>query len=326
MRALLPLLLAAAVPAGAQVPPGPTQKIATPVDPLEVELDDFRRLADPELWRDLEVQRIEFRDGRTFWRLYRIANLRRGDGPLWLVPHDNENAAFQAAVYAVRSYGGVVMAVEEGRSLAGPDSRANMDVAQGGDVDPNRNFRDDSPDFTGAMLADLGAPARLMVALHTNDPGYDANGSTCLPSEPGTDTGKGTISVLLCNDLYLPRRSITARWPFDDTDSVAIVSYLGERSPLSGFCARPLSDADFNIMYEHVVTSDGSASNFAVFRGLPYVNLETQERGSEPEQLGEARSRLLAMIDTVMARCATVPRLSLDLPEPHERPRRSRKR
>ncbi|RDE05130.1 hypothetical protein [Sphingomonas aracearum] len=326
MRAALLALLLAAVPAAAQVPPPPVQKIVTAVDPLTIELDDFRRLADPEIWRDLQVRRIEFREGRTFWRLYRIANTRRPDGPLWLVPHDNENAAFQAAVYAARSYGGVVMAVEEARSLAGPDSRGNGDVAAGGDVDPNRNFRPDTPDFAGAMLADLGNPARLSVALHTNDPGYDAAGSSCLPPESGEETGKGTISVLLCNDLYMPRRSIAGRWPFDDTDSVAIVSYLGERSPFSGFCARPLSDADFNIMFEHVVTSDGSASNFAVFRGLPYVNLETQERGVAPDQLGEARSRLLAMIDTVMARCAVIPRLSLDLPEPHERPRRRRGR
>ena len=90
--------------------------------------DDFTRLADPALWDGLTVTRIEFRDDRTFWRLYRIDNQRKPHGPLWFVPHDNENAAFQAAVYAVRAYGGQVIAVEEARSIAGPDSRMNGDV------------------------------------------------------------------------------------------------------------------------------------------------------------------------------------------------------
>lgn len=318
LRALIFLFgLAVAIPATAQVAP-PPQEIVTGVDPLQMATDDFIRLADPALWTDLKVTRIEFRDDRAFWRLYRIVNLRKPSGPLWFVPHDNENAAFQAAVYAVRSYGGEVIAVEEARSVNGPDSRMNGDVAYGRSIDPNRNFRDDSPAYAGAVLADLGDPARLIVALHTNEPGYDSKESTCGPPPPAY-TGKGEISILLCNDLYTPRRSVSGRWPFDDTDSVAIVSYLGDRAPMSGFCARPLADADMNIMFEHVVTSDGSLSNYALFRGLPYVNFETQDRGVTPEGLGDSRSRLLAMIGVVMERCAPIEGLALRPPERERR-------
>ena len=313
---LLAVLIAPA--AAAQVVSPPLQKIVTPVDPMVMGTDDFTRLASPAIWDGLSVSRIEFREDRAFWRLYRIVNLRHPSGPLWFVPHDNENAAFQAAVFAVRSYGGVVIAVEEARSVDGPDSRMNPDVSYGRPIDPNRNFRDDTPNYAATILADLGAPPRLIIALHTNEPGYDASESTCTP--PGaTNTGKGEISVLLCSDLYSPRPSVRAAWPYDDTDSVAIVSYLGDRSPANGYCARPLADADMNIMYEHVVTSDGSLSNYALFRGLPYVNLETQDRGTDPIGMANARSRLLTMIGTVMARCAPIEGIALRPPPPPAR-------
>src|SRR3569623_1861330 len=224
-RALILLAALFVAPMAAAQVACPPQEIVTGVDPLQMGTDDFIRLADPALWTDLKVTRIEFRDDRAFWRLYRIVHLRKPSGPLWFVPHDNENAAFQAALYAVRSYGGEVIAVEEARSVNGPASRMNGDVAYGRSIDPNRNFRDDSPAYAGAVLADLGDPARLLVALHTNAPGYDSKESTCGPPPPA-DTGKGEISILLCNDLYSPRRSLSGRWPIDDTASDAFVSYL----------------------------------------------------------------------------------------------------
>ncbi|THD35152.1 MAG: hypothetical protein E7773_11915 [Sphingomonas sp.] len=314
--------LTIATAAGAQV----AQRIVTQVDPLTMGTDDFIRLADPALWDGLIVTRIEFRDDRAFWRLYKIDNARKPVGPLWFVPHDNENAAFQAAVYAVRAYGGQVIAIEEARSLTGPDSRMNGDVAYGRPIDPNRNFRDDTPDYARTILAGLRQTSGLIVALHTNEPGYDASESTCGPPPQGY-TGKGEISVLLCNDLYTPRRSASGRWPFDDTDSVAIVSYPATGVPADGFCARPLVDADMNIMFERVATSDGSLSNFALFRGLSYVNLETQDRGVTPDGLSDARGRLLAMIGTVMDRCAPIEGLGLRPPPPEPlRPGKRKKR
>lgn len=319
------------VPAHAQTmpapprPPAPLREIVTPVDPLAMASDDFTRLADPALWQGLDVRRIEFRDDRAFWRLYRIANVARGDGPLWFVPHDNENAAFQAAIWAVRAYGGVVVAVEEARSISVPDSRMNGDVAYGQPIDPNRNFRDGST-YADAILGDPGTPPRMIVALHTNEPGYSLPASTCAPPGAGF-TGKGEISVLLCSDRYAARRSVSGRWPYDDTDSLAIVSYLGDRGPMSGFCARGLWDADMNIAFEHVGQPDGSLSNHALYHGLPYVNFETQERGTSPEGLADARGRLLAMIDVAMARCMPVAGLALHPPVPPSPvPRQERER
>ena len=69
-----------------------------------------------------------------------------------------------------------------------------------------------------------------------------------------------------------------------------------------------------NIMFERVMNSDGSLSNFSLFHGLPYVNLETQDRGITPAGMGDARSRLLAMIGIVMNCCAPIEGLSLRPP------------
>ena len=77
---LLFALITASV-ASAQVA-APVQKIVTPVDPLVMGTDDFTRLAEPALWQGLSVTRIEFRDDRAFWRLYRIVNTRKPTGPL----------------------------------------------------------------------------------------------------------------------------------------------------------------------------------------------------------------------------------------------------
>jgi hypothetical protein len=64
----------------------------TPVDPLTVNDDDFARHRDPAEWRGLIVTRIEFHDERAHWRLWRITHRERRKGPLFFVPHDNENA------------------------------------------------------------------------------------------------------------------------------------------------------------------------------------------------------------------------------------------
>lgn len=289
--------------------------LTSKVDPLRMETDDFLRLRDPAVWDGLSVERLEFREDRIFWRLYRIVNTRRPSGPLWYVPHDDENAAFQAALVEVKSYGGVLLAVEEARSVAGPDARSNADVAYGRPVDPNRNFGPDSPEFTNVVLAELGNPARLMIALHTNAPGYDSSQVTC-PGwpKPSGDTGSGEISVLVCNDIYTTRRSARQGWPFDDTDSNVILPYLDGRLSWSAFCSQRLGTADPNFMFERVATSDGSLSNYAVQHGLPYVNLETQDRGVDPAGLADATGRLVRMVDIVMDRCAAIDGLALRPP------------
>ena len=166
----------------------------------------------------------------------------------------------------------------------------------------------------------------LIVALHTNEPGYDSSESTCGPPPPGLYRQGRDLGAVVQRHSTWPRRSAKRAWPFDDTDSVAIVAYPAAGGPGDGFCARPLADADMNIMFERVATSDGSLSNFSLFHGLPYVNFETQDRGVTPVGLGDARSRLLAMIGIVMDRCAPIDGLALRPPVRESGPARPGKR
>ncbi len=269
-----------------------------PLDPLTIQDDDFARHRDPATWRGLAVTRIEFREERGAWRLFRIVNVKKPRGPLWFVPHDNENAGFEAALAGVRAHGGVMIVVDSG--IAEDGKRRNAAVDRGRPIDPNRNFRDGAPLYATTILADYRRGARPIVALHTNAPGFDTSSSRCNQSDR---PGRGEVSIRFCDDIMQPHASQGRAWPFDDDDSLAYVAYRSGRSPYSAWCGKALALADFNVVFERVKTSDGSLSNYALIHGLDYVNFETQERGLDAARLAESRNRLTAMVDRAMELC-----------------------
>lgn len=299
---LLAGVLGAATPA--------QQGAADPVDPLTVADADFARHRDPALWQGLAVTRIAVEEGPVSWRFFRIANLAHPDGPLWVVTHDNENATFAAALVALRSWGGVAMIVDTGADDSDYSARFNW-LTGGVPIDPNRHFSDAHPIYTGTVLADLGRPPRLIIALHTNEPGFDRRFRDC-GGAPGS--GAGDISIRLCSDRFHPTPAPNRAWPFDDDDSLALVPYLADHQPGDARCGPALVRAGMAVVFERVAKSDGSLSNYAAQHGLAYVNVETRERGSTPEGIALARDRLVAMIDRVMERCSAVPALTLRPP------------
>ncbi len=301
LAALAPLLLAAQTPAPVAV---------TRVNPMAVQDDDFARHRDSATWRGLTVDRIDFGEERATWRLFRIADRRRPHGPLWFVPHDDENAGFDAAMVGLRRYGGTLIAVDSG--VAGqPDGiRRNRSVGTGRGVDPNRNFHDGLPRYAAQVLSPLVKGAWPVIALHTNSRGYDPARSTC--ARPGDPVHDSVISIHVCNRTFSPVASQSRRYPFDDDDTLAILPWLARGDRREAFCGRELEAADFNVSYERVANTDGSLSNYAILRGLDYLNFETLDRGLEPGPLAQARDRLVAMIDGAMKACG------------HKRPARPR--
>lgn len=269
------------------------------IDPLTVDDEDFARHRDPREWAGLAVRRFIFSDGTMNWRVWRIVNEQHRDGPLWVLPHDNENATFGAALAALHKYGGIAMAIDDNAG------RMNSDVSSGASVDPNRHFYDGIPLYAGRILADLGTPPRLIVALHTNSPGFDQGLSLCPIAGLG---GSGDISIRLCTARYIPHPSLKRGWPFDDEDTLALVPFAAGSDWRAAFCARQLIAADFNLITEQVATSDGSLSNYALAHRLTYINFETRERGSDPAGLADAQGRLGAMIDRTMALCGDLQR------------------
>ena len=281
--------------------PGEPRALVSQVNPLTVQDDDFARHRDPAEWKSLKVRRIEFRDERAAWRLWRIDNVRRRKGPLWFVPHDNENGGFEAALAAVRTYGGTIIAVDS--AVAGnPDGvRMNHAVDYGRPIDPNRNFDDALPFYAREVLLAQRQGAWPIIALHTNAPGFDPRDSRCNQSDP---SGSGVISIRFCDDTLIPSASLGRVWPFDDDDSVAFATFRAKGTPSDAWCRDQLVALDFNVVQERVVTSDGSLSNYAVLRGIDYLNFETQDRGLSAPGLAEMRDRLLYMIDHALAGCA----------------------
>ena len=269
------------------------------VDPALIERADFMRQADSD-WTDLKVQRKIVKDESGTWTLWRIASRKHArEGPLWVVPHDNENAAFASALAAVKRYGGVLIAVDSGSNDANRAARY-VRANDGSRLDPNRTFTDDYPKYVRRVLLDWHKKPRPIVALHTNTVGFDPALSTCGNRGSG---GTGDISILLCNDTYTPRPAADRSWPWDDDDSLVIAPYLASAAPGSGWCQQELTAGNFNLTFEKVGVSDGSLSNYAALRGIPYLNLETRDLGADDAAIAVASKRLTAMIDAAMALC-----------------------
>jgi hypothetical protein len=275
--------------------------MAGPIDPARVSHPDFRRVAAQE-WDGLSVTRQRVADGAVTWQLWRIANRANPEGPLWVVPHDNENAAFAAAVRAVTRWGGTLIAVDSGGDDTTRAARY-VHAHDGSRLDPNRTFTAAFPAYVGAVLADLGSGSRPIIALHTNAAGFDPAANTC--GDQAAPGGSGGISIRICNATYSPRPAPNRNWPWDDDDSMIIAPYLAAGTPGDGWCQRSLKRGNFSISFERVGTSDGSLSNYAAQNGLSYLNFETQDRGNDAAGLADARDRLTAMVDAAMERCLT---------------------
>lgn len=247
-------------------------------------------LSAPELCIRLEV----FREGGFNWVLQIIQNRRRPNGPLWAVPHDDEDASFTAGIYAVTRYGGTLVAVETGgdrfnRHESGDETRQQ---------DPNRNFdagsgtkcrfqRARSPEFTRRFLR-WRPRVQPIIALHTNERGYKGDGKD----------GEGNLSMArpLGPDTNITR--YRARQPIDAISPDDTMVFVASRQRAPGDAAlarfvRLLNAQGVHVMHEEISARyDCSLSNHAALRGIRnYVNIEAVH--------GDTGAQV-AMIDVVM--------------------------
>lgn len=246
-------------------------------------------LASPDLCLRLEV----FTEGRLHWVVQVIRNKNKPRGPLWVVPHDDEDVAFDSAVYAVQRYGGTVVAVERNHDRYNRIGKRKQD--------PNRNFQIGnsekcqlqlarSPVFTRRVLQWLqkGQP---IIALHTNKEGFDP--IPVLDEEKS----KGNVSIGFprkpdSNITEFPAaRPIRARSPNDTLIYLASKLPVGQDAGLSRFVASLNADG-IHVLYEHVEKNDCSLSNYAVSRNIPYLNIEVVD--------GDDTGAQTRMIDAVM--------------------------
>lgn len=313
-------------PVVAQAPSAPAALPSNCVDPATVNDNDVARLAGTLRDAGLCVRQEHASDGGLDWTFTVIENLTVPGGPVWFLPHDNENAAFDTAVHAVRNHGGRLIAVEaaDNRSFRGQDPNRNF--GRTAEVAAScRDQRAAAPNYTDYVMAYLKPAPVAYLSLHSNDPGYNGDGRG----------GAGTISVFR-------KSSVMRGFPAPNPPSSAFrngdnaVLFAGTEAYGSSSDAQrkraAVNDAGMNAIYEHVTWSrnDCSLSNYILlnFNDKPYYNVEAQH-GDVATQIAMVE-KLLPLIGFGPGAAAAapveirVPRLRPDrvsaVPAPEEEP------
>lgn len=229
----------------------------------------------------MTISEYRFSENGFDWHLVRFASTSKPDGPLWMVPHDDENAAFDAMIAAVREYGGIGIAVNSGpgsvRRQVGYGS-CGMKPEKTSSCDPNRNFDARTPLFTAAFLASRQA-GQPIIALHTNAPGFSGDGHG----------GRGEITVLDVNAAHRgeirPRSgalfAVNPRAEMANYDTLGLAAYparVGKPDAAASKCGQAISNAGVHFWHERVSISDGSMSNYLILNrpDIAYFNAESR--------------------------------------------------
>jgi hypothetical protein len=271
----------------------------TAIDASAVVDDDLQRHASDKSYLDgLNLSEMRFSENGFDWHLLRFVNTAKPSGALWAVPHDDENAAFDAAIAALKHYGGVLVVVN-----SGPGS-SRIQLGQGtcggrpaivSKCDPNRNFSASTPLYTRAFL-DQNSLGQPIIALHTNSPGFGrGQGDITILDERSANKGK----LRPRKDGYF---GLNQPASLSDPDSYAIMPYLLPKPIGAGVaCRNGLIEEGVNVWHERVGKSDGSLSNYVVL-DVPtttYVNMETRREAD----LTIAAERHRMMIAAYIKRC-----------------------
>lgn len=217
---------------------------------------------------DLCLSRRVLSENGLTWTFTIISNKAHKSGPTIFLLHDNENTAFDAALYGVRKYGGKLVAVESG------EHRKLQQVQ-----DPNRNFgmtaeqtsscglmrEKPAAGFTELLLDLQGRDAGFFLTLHNNADGYYLGGN-----RGGVRLARRTSLIY---GMLLPM--------IDDPDDAILLAgqqYLFENKTASK-AADYFRKSGINVIYERIIPrkNDCSFSNFVVLNGLgTYYNIEAQ--------------------------------------------------
>jgi hypothetical protein len=253
--------------------------------------DDLNRhTSDPIFLDGLVISDSRFSEAGFDWHVLKFANASNPAGPLWAVLHDDENAAFEAAIEAVKLYGGAVVAVNSGPG----SSRYQFGKGTCGGrpaivsrCDPNRNFSIATPLFTETFVGQV-PQGQTIIALHTNSPGYGP--------------GRGSITILdteaAMRGVLRPRADghFGKYQPaaLNNPDTYAILPYRAPAKAESDItCRAALTARGVHVWHEYVGKSDGSLSNYAALSlsVIPYVNMES--RRETDLLVAAARHRLM---------------------------------
>jgi len=219
------------------------------------------------------VWEVAFTEEGYSWKMLLVSNPQQPKGAFWFLPHDDENGAFDTAIYATKRYGGGFLAVvaDDRRYFHGQD--------------PNRNFgttkrvaktcakqHHQAPLYTKIVfdtMAYYKGASMPYLSIHNNKEGWYGNG------------GSGGVSMLHSSRAV---KSYTSHTITPHTKGLADEDNLVY---IAGFSTTPpkeklskLLRLGLNVKYEVVTPrrNDCSMSNYTLLgRGSSnYFNLEAQ--------------------------------------------------
>jgi len=228
------------------------------------------------------IREVLLKEHKYNWRFLLIWNKNRPKGAFWFLPHDNENSAFDSAIYSTNRYGGGFLSV-----LANNSRYFNKQ-------DPNRNFGVDSrsarvcrgqkypaPKYSSTIfkIIDYFKSSNMpYLALHNNSNGYRGNG------------GSGGVSMLNCskNTKCFKANNIIRGDKKGLRDEDTLI-YLASKNGVNYNKVKLFNNLGLNIKYELINPNrnDCSMSNFVILnRGSSnYINIETQHGDSKTQKL-----------------------------------------
>lgn len=271
-----------------------------------IEDDDIQRHASDKGYFDgIQVDEWYIRENGFRWHLLRFINTAKPVGPLWMVPHDDENAAFEAVISALKQHGGVAAVVNSGPGSERRQSGKGVCGVRAeimSSCDPNRNFGATSPKFTDAFLSHRAA-GQPIIALHTNGAGFSGDGQG----------GRGEITIVdattFSRGKIQPRPdghfAVRPTAEMANHDTLVLTAYLarqGKPSSAAIGCRNAMNRAGIHFWHERVTRSDGSMSNYLALNhpDIAYLNAESRDEFD----LGLAAARHGVMIAAYLNECS----------------------
>ncbi|MBK5939497.1 hypothetical protein [Halochromatium roseum] len=309
---------------------GSSTTISDCLEPTRANSADIRRNLSRIQGAGLCYRQQQVYEGRFRWTFHILEHQQHPQGPFWILPHDNEDTAFDVAVQAVIDYGGGLLAVDSGgqRNFLGQDPNRNFSRSQ---AESRRcpGQRAPAPGYSQAILDHYQDRHGPVLALHNNHNGWSGNGGAGsismaresvslraypgarLNSNPGVQASRSNISGRNASRISSTGTSGSTGSSNSSSGSTKGNSRLGDEdnlifvvgtAPLSADPAlkrrvAALNAAGLNVMHKQLNSTnfDCSLSDYVARHRLgEYYNIEAEHGDRQTQQ--QMVERLLAVL------------------------------
>jgi len=281
---------------------GSSMAISDCMEPARANSADIRRNLSRIERAPLCYRLQQVREGSFRWTFHILEHQQQPRGPFWVLPHDNEDTAFDVAVQAVIDYGGGLLAVDSGgqRNFLGQDPNRNFSRSKA-ESRLCRGQRRPSPGYSQAVLDHYRGRRGPVLAMHNNHDGWSGNGgagtislareSATLRAYPGVRSGTNRVA-------YPSHAGVSSR--LRDEDNLIFVVGSGPLSADPALQRRvaALNAAGLNVMHKQLNNTnfDCSLSDYVARHRLgEYYNIEAEHGDRQTQQ--QMVERLLQALD-----------------------------